>query len=418
MKIQNCINYLKYIFKFNVSHVISLSINFGILSFAIYNFFTDLLTNRISIILFVLPLLDIIWQCYGYFSDFKSFFFKKYQISGNEIDIDYSRMLTNGDWQIEKTPVGVVAYDNTISYEIRNNSFNSTIDEKALKKVESYIKLNFDALLPFLYIHYKDVIRDGKKFTNDKKLCLAGKVAKGENVRLYKGCYYNTYLTNKIFTTKLFSDEAPDIYPPYGCQNNCLRLPYEYFSNEIGVSTLAITADGYLFFQRQGSHADSSTGLIVPSGSGSADWGDYQDGCNLNEIITFATNRELSEEIGYTGKKANRITIKSKIIGMFRWMNFGAKPEFVSLSLISILLNEIEPQKSEQKSHILDDDIFKILNPDGTINDTVLAKCWQVMCSKQCSVPLYMNLKFLKQYITDERDDFYSFINSGLNQQI
>ncbi|MGN0441389.1 MAG: hypothetical protein ACI4FO_01655 [Acutalibacteraceae bacterium] len=415
MKTKNQISYLLYIFKFNKASIISLIINFIILIYAIFGFFSDTLTNGFSLALFILPTIDIIWQCYGSFSDFKSYFFKKYQPSGNREDINYKNILEGQDWIIENIQNGVVAYKNDFSHYIRNNTFDCTIDRQATEKTNSYIKVNFDTLLPFLFIHYKDVMKKGRKFTNDKKLCLVGEIKTNENAKLCKGYYYNTYLTNKIFTTKLFSDEAPDIYPSYGCQNNSLRLPYEYFSNEIGVSTLAITSDGYLFLQRQGSKADSSTGLLVPSGSGSADWKDYHEGYKFNDIIMFATNRELSEEIGFGNKKTDDIILKSKIIGMFRWMNFGAKPEFVSLSLLKIALNEIKPQKSEQRTTLANEDCFKILKDDKTLNESALEKCWQIADKPNCSVPLCINLKFLRQYISEDRDNFNSFINESIN---
>lgn len=415
MKINNLVSYLLYAFKFNKASIISLLINFIILIYAVLGFLNDTLNNTFTLTLFMLPLIDIFWQCYGSFSDFKSNFYKKYQISGKSDDIDYEKFLKEQDWEIENIHNGIVAYKNDITHCLRNKNFEYTIDRQATQKTNSYIKVNYDALLPFLYIHYKDVMKKGKKFTNDKKLCLVGEIKPDDKIRICKGYYYNTYLTNKIFTVKLFSDEAPDIYPPYGCQNSNLNLPYEYFSNEIGVSTLAITSDGYLFFQRQGSHADSSTGLLVPSGSGSADWRDYQDRYTFNDIILFATNRELSEETGFGRKKNNKVILKSKIIGMFRWMNLGAKPEFVSISILNITLNQIKPQKSEQRKTLANEDCFKIIKDDRTLNESELEKCWQIVEKPNCSVPLSMNLKFLHQYILEDKEDFYSFINSNIN---
>lgn len=70
------------------------------------------------------------------------------------------------------------------------------------------------------------------------------------------------------------------------------------------MSTIAITSDGFMFFQVQGTHSDSSPGLIVPSGSGSADWNDYKRSSHnhLKEIIDYATVRELLEETGLKSK--------------------------------------------------------------------------------------------------------------------
>lgn len=411
---KNRFSYFKFIFKYNKISLISLSINLLILIYALIVFLCDAFSHFYIIIL-ILPFIDILWQCYSLSSDFKHHFFCKYQTSKNELNVNYSDFVDNSN-HIEKISNNTVSYNFNMCNLIRKNDFPCIIDDQATLKVNSYIKTNYDILFPFLYKHFKDIMKSGINFTNDKKLCLVDEIIPGRKVRFCKGSYYNTYLTNKIFTQKLISDDAPDIYPPYGCQNNNVRLPYEFFSNEIGVSTLAITSDGYLFFQRQGTKADNSPGLLVPSGSGSADWKDYHKRDQFKDTISRATKRELSEETGYGGKHPDRIIKSSKVIGMFRWLNLGGKPEFVSITLMRIPLNEIHPQKSEQKSIINEMDRFMIKKSDGSIDSSELENCWNIMDKTECSIPLYMNLKILKQYIEENINDFSNFIQDSISQ--
>lgn len=411
MKFKNFISYLKYNFKFKKLEIFSLLINLVFLIFALISFYNNIISKSYLYLILIFPSLDICWQCFGLYTNFRYFFLKKRPEIKDELNIDYNNFFdTTGNYEIFPVNKATVSYDKNICQILQTKKINCKIDRQGKKKTNSYIRINYDNLFPFLYTHYQDAKRSGKCFTNDKKLCLVGEISPNSVARFCQGSYYNTYLTNKIFTKKLINDKVPDIYPPYGSQNKKVKLPYEYFSNEIGVSTLAITNDGYLFIQRQGTHADSSSGLLVPSGSGSADWKDYHNDDTLNDTINRATKRELSEEIGRGSKNADEIILKSKVIGMFRWLNYAGKPEFVSISLLKLNLTDIRPLKSEQRETLSEDDSFQIINSDETINHDKLSTCFAIMNRDECSIPLYMNLKILKEYIENNKNEFYDFI--------
>ena len=425
-RLRNFANYLAYGWKNGQFNIFSFVIDLIILILAIYEFNSELneyLSTKPILSIIVLFLFNIVWQGVSISKDFVQYFSKQYSNEYVEQNVDFTEFVSGNNEIIETINKNSYSYNEEICEKLsQNNEFRCTNYKAASKKVDDYIRSNFLYLLPFINKHYKDSQANNKLFTNDPKLCLYGELTvKDDNVHLCKGFYYNTYLTNKIFLKSLISNDTSDVYPIHGCSNRKVKLPFEYFSNEIGVSTLAITLDGYLFLQVQGTHADSSAGLIVPSGSGSADWQDYTKNRrknidSLEEIISYATKRELAEETGNQQKDPDQIVSKSKIIGFFRWLNFGGKPEFVSLSILNQNRDDIKPQSSEQQP-ISDSYCFKIITKKNSIDYDELDKCWKIMDRPNCSLPLYVNLKMLKHYIENHEEEFKHFCGIDTNLQ-
>lgn len=406
MQFKNLISYIIYGFKNHKLHLLSFIINSILLLYAILEYrerIFDTSNENDIYILLVIFILNFIWQLYGTISDFILYFHNKLYSEIDIQEINYKNFISKDECIEKISTLGVISYNSNLCVQIREEKFECFNDKTATKKVNLYIKTYFNFLFPFLYTHFKNITFNKKAFRNDTKLCLSGKIVAGRQVNLCKGYYYNTYLTNKIFDKALFVNDSPVIYPPYCSIYKVISLPFEYFSNEIGVSTLAITSDGWLFFQQQGNGADNSPGLIVPSGSGSADWKDYNPKYTLDEIISVSTKRELSEETGYGNKHVNDIIIKNKVLGMFRWLNLGGKPEFVSITLMRISINDIHPLHSEQYFYLNNNYCFKIIN-NSCIDNAELEKCWKIIKDIRCSVPLYMNLKILKEYIENEKN--------------
>lgn len=423
MLLRNFISYFIYGIKNKKLNIFSLIINLLILGIAIVGIYpqlVDVFENGttsgiwVTIVAVLAILFDLFWQIFSYINEFREYFSKEYNEESTVTDVDFRDFITDPDEIIETVNGKTFCYSETICKTLRTSDyFKFTIYKDASKKTDNYIRNNFSYLFPFLCKHYQDSNNNSKLFSNDKKLCLTGNIAqRDENVHLCKGSYYNTYLTNKIFLQKLISNDSVDIYPVYGYSNRLLKLPFEYFSNEIGVSTLAITLDGYLFLQEQGTHTDSSAGFIVPSGSGSADWQDYiknrKRNLTLEGIISYSTIRELTEETGYKKYNPRQIVGKNKILGFFRWLDYGGKPEFVSLSKINKNRDDIHPQSSEQKP-LNNEYCFKVIDNNGSIDYQELNRCLTIMSKANCSLPLYVNLLMLKSYITDHQDEFEQF---------
>lgn len=70
------------------------------------------------------------------------------------------------------------------------------------KRVLKYIKNYRDILLPFLNGKWHEMKNRNGSFYNERKLCMASEFGESGGewyVRVCKGCYYNSYLTNVIY---------------------------------------------------------------------------------------------------------------------------------------------------------------------------------------------------------------------------
>ena len=323
MKFKNFHSYFWYGVKNGRLNVVSIVINGILLFVAICGIRNDIWSEienisvngqRYVILAVALILADIIWQIYSFANELAACFKKESYTEHEENNVDFKKLVKDPNEKVETCTNGSFSYNpNVCEKLVKHNDFKCVIREEAAEMVDNYVKGNFDCLFPFLSQHYNNAQAHEKLFTNDKKLCLSGKLnPESENVSFYKGCYYHSYLTNNIFLKSLsFSGTSVHIYPMHGCSNKKVEIPFEYFSNEIGVSTIAITKDGYLFVQKQGERADASSGLFVPSGSGSADWKDYTQNKKkdqtLDAIISYSTKRELAEETGFEKSNPDKI---------------------------------------------------------------------------------------------------------------
>lgn len=108
-----------------------------------------------------------------------------------------------------------------------------------------------------------------------------------------------------------------------------------WLANGIGVSTLAITRDGKLVVQVQSGRNHSSKSAAAPSGSGGLEPIDVVG--TLNDAAIRGANRELCEEVGVRPDEIDT----SILLGFWRWVSKGAKPEFSSLTLLNADSHEL-----------------------------------------------------------------------------
>ena len=235
--------------------------------------------------------------------------------------------------------------------------------------------------------------------------------ATNKHVYCHKGTYYDTFLTNIISGKQLKSNQddsiianAEEFFPIKRGVNGDLELKdisSSLMNNEIGISTLGITSDNYLVIWIQNRAAQSSNGLLVPTGSGSCDWKDRIEN-DFNRTIIYAMNRELWEESGKTNLcKTHKEVGDTKILGFFRWVIKGGKPEFVGLTKLHCDLLSLYANKKEvfgRKEFLITriDDIEEIVE--------------ELITAENISEPLFMNLLCLKRYYQNEKEDLEKFI--------
>ena len=409
---KNFISYILFGIKNKRINIFSIIIDLILLIYGIVETFLSVWEHPSILILLFTVFANIIWQILSFkdlFEYYKSDFHDEY----SDIEVDYSEYI-GSDQTICVIGKNSISYSINDCMKLQQEDPEIQVSLQAREKVDKYIFQYFDSLLPFLAKHYQEASSNGKMFTNDSKLCLPGRIQYGTPTDIAKGSYYNTYLTNKIFSNQIVTNDSLNLFPPLSSSCRAIKFPCEYFSNEIGVSTIAITSDGYLFFQVQGIHADASAGLIVPSGSGSVDWEDYQKNkfTHLKEVIDYATIRELREETGFKSRKFDNGIVANKILGFFRWLNYGGKPEFVSVSRLNCKKIEIHPQSSEQRANLVEEYTFLIYNhQSNNLNESELFRAFEMMKSARCSVPLYVCLLLLKEYYEKDKQAFVDFIS-------
>ena len=398
MKIKNFISYTRYGFinkKFNGAVLFT---DIAILVYGVISFIKEPKPASF-VVLFLSVFMNIIWQAYSALHDLLEYYSKnglEEYIFPSE-SIDFSRFIDEREGlEVIRTSHGTAGINRQLNEWIRNNDLNVEEDTDATVVVNTYIEKNFYALLPFLTRHYRRTVAEDRLFSNDEKLCFSDDFIDKDLFLVSKGSYYNSFLTNRIFNQKLVSDDGVDLFPAKGCTSMDIKFPYRCFSNEIGISTLAVTKDGYLFFQLQGNHSDSSPGLIVPSGSGSADWSDFDNNRTLTfkELISYSTKRELSEE---TGSAMAEVTV-NKVIGFYRWLEQAGKPEFISVSKLNMDSKEIQPEKKEQQNKIIK---FRVVS-NGKLNEKALTDCFEYLSDPNLSLPLYMCLMYLKDFYDND----------------
>lgn len=193
-------------------------------------------------------------------------------------------------------------------------------------------------------------------------------------IHLQKTDYLSNLCTNDLaFKEVIDSRSRQSFYngADYFLENDATGTPIfrgladSECSNQLGISTLAFTSDGYLILIDQTEANIHSSGLIAPSGSGSLDWSDLPAdpaGLDFYNWLSQVSMRELKEEIGidedasnisehgrarFSAMKINRVPV-----GFGCYLHRGGKPEFFFLAVIGCAwdeLKEIREYSSQEK---------------------------------------------------------------------
>jgi hypothetical protein len=113
--------------------------------------------------------------------------------------------------------------------------------------------------------------------------------------------------------------------------------------NGIGTSVLALTTDARLVVVAQSNRNESSQGLVAPSGSGSLEPADMRDADTLavSELVRNGALRELAEESDIPETEV----ASTVFLGLGRWLEKSAKPEFFTLAVLRIDSHEVRRRR-------------------------------------------------------------------------
>lgn len=433
-KIKSRVDFYKYLFFLNkiegmiiVINIVLFIISLRFIYIDIKNFELITKSGVSSILLFLLSLLNIIWMFIIQIKDIKTF-------SGNNKKIEMKKVLNlyHGSQLFEFKNIKPVEdkYNYILSNSKKHESaiFSEKINEYLLqydllikyckekpKEIKNNIIKNADILTPFFKYRFYNSKKNDKYFYNEKKFCLSSDLEIGENcleVKCHKGSYFDSFLTNEVSSFKL--ERTRDLVVIYNASNfypckrlgNTLKLESiaaSKMNNHIGVSTIAFLKNNSIVIRLQNNCNQVNSGLLVPAGSGSCDWNDKLDS-SFNKTIIRGMNRELKEENNLNDRYDNINTIKNtKIIGYFRWVDRGGKPEFVGITKLNIGYEyfSANPKELVDINHVIElqniDSIPIIVN--------------QLLANENISLPLEMNLTFLKNYYNNHKQELKKFLD-------
>jgi hypothetical protein len=294
-------------------------------------------------------------------------------------------------------------------------SFVSDHDISNQGKKQGYIRKNFDELSKFIEskINY---MNQHEEFYNESKLCLSRDFETAESdgsakAYICRSCYFDTFVTNICYNYYLHNavrevDDTSgrelhnrDAQPYRVIDGKKVIEPLELseFGDEIGISALCITNDGFMFLLKQNIKAQSSINRMVPPGSGSADWRDYGGEKDFKKVIGGAMLRELYEECGLKSHyRSARECGEVRLTGYFRWANKTFKPEFTGIVRLNCGINEVSPNIKEVTERAYCKTIVKDVKGLRQFRDAVYSYCKQnereesAEKKKSMSVPLVM----------------------------
>lgn len=192
-----------------------------------------------------------------------------------------------------------------------------------------------------------DVVYDAAKVGLRTDLSMATFAPEAPPIRLQRTSYFASEVSNEL-TGRVILERGTDAVVYDGrsmaVAGDVLRdLEGGALSNHIGVSTLAVTSDGFLILTLQSSgSAQDPTGL-VPSGSGSADLEDADGAGTFGGFVRTAMDRELSEECGLP-----RGAITTRLCGYARLLHRGGKPDLFGLSRLAVPLADVRVVETER----------------------------------------------------------------------
>lgn len=293
------------------------------------------------------------------------------------------RRISNKDF-CEDTAFYSEELDNAL-YLASTISFDDNSKSPTLNNVISADKEAAKLQMTYLVIRVKnpEVTFNGEMLSLDSTVNELLSAAKDSSIKakISKSYYFDKLVTQEAFRSRIFEKKVnfaketlyADLtkYFPINSSSQLIAQPIPNVSRGIGVSTIAITADNYLVFFTQATTSAQSSDDLVPGGSGSAEYSDFEDAINKTDlcfVLRYGMTRELLEESGKIKYKAkgkptrkekkdaspliNSYTQNTKLIGFFRWIDRCGKPEFIGVT------------KLDENLHEIGADEFEVTNPE------------------------------------------------------
>ena len=413
-KVKNLCSILRFECRLYPLRVVSFVINITTLIYAIIQYYhTD--ESRILVLVYIV-FANIIWKCISTFREFIHLLRDpKYEIKDNlpnnysEFKIeDTTKELYNKEVIDEKNKVYLI-YSDISNERLRDTTpLIAKLDDTKLKdsSVVAYIKKCHGLLVLFLQTKW----HSGVTFFSERKVSLLSDIEGNNKIKIRKGDYYYSFLTNEVFCKCLKENiETFPIYPPMAWQMytiHKLGQTSDIMSNHIGVSTMAITTDNHIIILKHNRLSAVHPESYQPSGSGSADFSDLKlcknrSGYDFKDFIILSAERELYEETQFGAKNYNSYKknyIKETIItGFYRDIIRGGKPDFCCITKLTISSKDlnykpdsIENDKEIKSFSILSNNHYDFTELDSFLHDN----------ESFISPGLVIGIKFMKETLS------------------
>lgn len=410
--IKNLVSYVHFVFSLDWFLLVSTIIDFLILLWAIY-YRNEQCFGSSMILVVIAVFINFVWQIVNVAGHFaflrkanpgKTLMSMLKKSEGDKKDfslimIDRELLQKNDFPYIVNVELGVLENPKVVELLRSETRIITELNQTKRGETRMYIMQYKQTLLKFLNQKWYEICHKGGLFTNDKKVCLASELFPAKEKgsfkwRVTKGYYYQGYLTNFIYT-QYVGGTRYKVFPPANMKTDPIKsLGDSDFSDHIGVSTLLYTSDGSIFIFRQALSAGYNAYYYVPTGSGSVDYSDFKEGEDMREMIIWAAERELAEESSLKkklGKEAFKQLVHTQVIGYYRDMERGGKPEFCCVS-------RIDKTETDVKGYIEinDDEIAGGSRKSMSFSNNDV---WENIYLPEASLSLKMNYKFLKEYL-------------------
>lgn len=250
----------------------------------------------------------------------------------------------------------LVFSSDAIDQLIRNQEVTLCEDTRKKARVDEYIERCKVDLIEVLHLKKIMSERGNTEFFDDAKFCLSRNMSISDKCAFFhRGSYFDTFLTNELSLSVLEMEGRPAVdfrsaFPVSRTDDGKIvlsTLALSGMDDHVGISTLALSRDGFLIMWQQSRRAEQSQLLRVPSGSGSSDYSDLR-GNSLNLTIAYGMQREVTEETLLKEKGFKPEDIGStRLLGFFRWVRRGGKPEFVGITRLNLDADELWPDWTE-----------------------------------------------------------------------
>lgn len=301
-----------------------------------------------------------------------------------------------------------------------SNDLTITRDEKGRRRLLKTLQRRADVLAPILCSKWVREQKQGNQFFNDPKVGVFSPIRSNVGtLSLGKVDYFSAFLTNELTTASVtirrngehvpFYDGTKEFPWSEGASRRLYGLESYDAANHLGVSTLGLTKDHFIVFWWQRSNSQVSQRLRAPTGSGSLDWQDLQRGTvSARKLLLTGLEREFHEESNRRGVRAQRQIEESMLLGYFRNLNRGGKPDFVALSRLSVNHVELGPNDDEvEERSRFDRQLVESL-------EDLDALCARLLddddSARTLSIPLWANLLALRQAIRDDPQMIREFL--------